>query len=550
MANEHLSMSRAEMLAAIVNAADAEAGVSHLAMSEAALWGRFSNIATSGNDPEPHLSRGIPEMMAGIANGYGGSVSHLTSSPSALAAAIANALGVDPAVSALSSTVGEIFDKIIESGVEPPAGVAPVISSVVIYGNAGGTLTCVVTFSTSGTPTPTVTYEWRGDTVALPGEDASTCDTSAYPGEVITCYVEATNATGTDDGLSNELGPVPTGATAREVEGFGTPQASADGITVPWPTHVAGQRAFLHLETANETVASPGGDWVHVAGSPFGAGTAGAGGGTGMTLFTKITTGATGGTPEASVSIADVGDHVMGVIFVVSGDAEADDITDTTTSTASSASNPYSMAVVDVADEQSLVLEAISHRFDTATAQFSNWTQPSGATVSEHYDEGTALGNGGGVALASWVAENTGTTSATTYDAANVNVTMARMTLVLKPVDVGDYGPVNTGAPSITETPMVGQTINLNTGTWDLGEPEGTLSSQLYADDVAVVGGTGSTFELTEAEEGAMLRLDVLVNNGIGNILVSSPEVGPVVPFEEGGTGIGAMSIGSTFVVA
>lgn len=120
MANEHLTMSQAEMLATIVNNADDDADVSHLTHSEAELWGAFYNIATSGNYPYPHLDLSTAELMAGIANGYGGDVSHLTSSPDALGAAIANALGADPPVSSLASGFGAILSSILESGVVPP----------------------------------------------------------------------------------------------------------------------------------------------------------------------------------------------------------------------------------------------------------------------------------------------------------------------------------------------------------------------------------------------------------------------------------------------
>jgi hypothetical protein len=445
----------------------------------------------------------------------------------------------------LSLRLPSLIMRQLGEGGEAPAGEAPVISSVVIYGNAGETLTAVVTFSTAGTPTPTVTYEWRGDTVALPGETASTCDTSAYPGEVITCYVTATNATGSDDGLSNELGPVPV-LTAPTVAAVGTPTNGTGGLTVTWPTHSTGQVAILMVETANEAVANPdSGKWTELAQSPSGGGTAGAGGGYRLTLF-----GADVVATESSVSVADPGDHAIGAIFVISGSTDlATFISSSSAVTATSASNPYSTGTVTTAFDNSMVLHLNATRNDSTAAQFSNWANVDASVISEHLDVCTTDGNGGGLAIASWVKETAGLTSATTFDSAITGITFSRVTYAVRPAET-DYGPENTVAPSITETLMVGQTINLNDGTWDLGEPEGSLSRQLYADDVAIVGATGTTFELTEAEEGAMLRLDVLVNNGIGNVLVSSPEVGPVVPFEEGGTGIGAMSIGSTFVVA
>jgi hypothetical protein len=448
----------------------------------------------------------------------------------------------------LSLRPNSIYTRQYGEGGEAPAGEAPVISSVTIYGNAGETLTCVIEFSTAGTPTPDITYEWRGDTVALPGEDGSTCDTSAYPGEVITCYVEATNATGTDDGLSNELGPVPVIA-APTVAGVGTPQAGTGGLTVPWPTHSTGQVAILLVETANEAVTNPdAGKWTELGSSPQSGGTAATTGGCRLTVF-----GADVVATESDVTVADPGDHAVAAIVVIDGSTDAATfITAHTGQITASASNPYTTGTVTTTFDNSLILHLMGPRSDNASPQISNASNPDTATVDVDLNFNTAQGNGGGVVCMSWVKETAGLTSATSFDQNFTNITLPRITYAIRPAAT-DYGPENTVAPSITGTLMEDSTINLNDGTWDLGSPEGTLTRQLYADDEPVAGATTPTFQLTASEVGKMLRLDVLVNNGIGNVLVSSPEVGPVVPFEEGGGGgaaIGEMIIGSTFVVA
>jgi hypothetical protein len=56
--------------------------------------------------------------------------------------------------------------------------------------------------------------------------------------------------------------------------------------------------------------------------------------------------------------------------------------------------------------------------------------------------------------------------------------------------------PANTVLPAISGTPTVGQTLSTTQGTWTNGPS--SKAYQWYADDVAIVGATSSTYELTE----------------------------------------------------
>jgi hypothetical protein len=112
MASE-LTSSPAELLAEAVNTVAGDSAASALAMSYGELWGAYHSEVVGG--ASPHKTMSIPAMMAGIANELGGSVSHLTSSPAELAAAIANAQGADPAVSALTQSAGQLLAAIANS---------------------------------------------------------------------------------------------------------------------------------------------------------------------------------------------------------------------------------------------------------------------------------------------------------------------------------------------------------------------------------------------------------------------------------------------------
>lgn len=112
MASE-LTSSPAELLAEAVNTIAGNSAASALTMSYGELWGAYYSEVVGGSSP--HKTMSIPAMMAGIANELGGSVSHLTSTPAELAAAIGNAQGADPQVSALTSSPGQLLATISNS---------------------------------------------------------------------------------------------------------------------------------------------------------------------------------------------------------------------------------------------------------------------------------------------------------------------------------------------------------------------------------------------------------------------------------------------------
>ena len=85
----------------------------------------------------------------------------------------------------------------------PVNTVAPVISGA---GTTVGTVFSVTDGTWTGNPTPTYTYQWKIDTVNVPGQTSSTYDSSGDSvGEAVTCEVTATNSEGSASQISNSI---------------------------------------------------------------------------------------------------------------------------------------------------------------------------------------------------------------------------------------------------------------------------------------------------------------------------------------------------------
>jgi hypothetical protein len=82
--------------------------------------------------------------------------------------------------------------------------------------------------------------------------------------------------------------------------------------------------------------------------------------------------------------------------------------------------------------------------------------------------------------------------------------------------------PANTGPPTISGTPIVGQTLTASPGTWT-GRTPMTFSIQWQRCDkvggscAAIVGATGATYVLTDADLDHTLRIVVTARNSVGS---------------------------------
>lgn len=101
---------------------------------------------------------------------------------------------------------------------------------------------------------------------------------------------------------------------------------------------------------------------------------------------------------------------------------------------------------------------------------------------------------------------------------------------IITVTDVATDTPVNTEAPAITGTAEVTNILTASTGTWT-GDPTPTYTYQWKADDVAIDGATDSTYQLTQAEDGAAITVTVTATNTAGAVPATSAATAAVSSF-------------------
>ena len=78
--------------------------------------------------------------------------------------------------------------------------------------------------------------------------------------------------------------------------------------------------------------------------------------------------------------------------------------------------------------------------------------------------------------------------------------------------------PVNTGAPTLTGTPALGQTLTCSTGTW--ANSPTSFSYVWLRSGVPIAGQTGGTYVVQPADEGHAISCQVTASNGGGNYTI------------------------------
>lgn len=87
--------------------------------------------------------------------------------------------------------------------------------------------------------------------------------------------------------------------------------------------------------------------------------------------------------------------------------------------------------------------------------------------------------------------------------------------------------PANTLAPALSGTAEVGETLTVTNGTWT-GRPTPAFTRKWLADGVEIVGATGLTHVLTEAENGAKISVEVTGSSVAGSVVKASNETAVV----------------------
>ncbi len=236
--------------------------------------------------------------------------------------------------------------------------------------------------------------------------------------------------------VPNETGWSSTkSATAVLIPWFvaaGTAQSAVGAITVPWPTHQAGDVALLFVESCGgqaATLSTPAG-FVNVTNSPQATGTGTAG--TRLTVFWCRATSSSMSSP----TVANPGDHVYGRILTFRNVISTGDPWDVTAGgiKATVSFSTTCEAVTTTVDNTLIVLAASRDNDSTATA-WANWTNANLTILTEQTDGGTTSGNGGGIGVATGfklTAGDTGQTiGASTF--ATAGTVDGHMTIALKP---------------------------------------------------------------------------------------------------------------------
>lgn len=211
----------------------------------------------------------------------------------------------------------------------------------------------------------------------------------------------------------NDQGDAPSIiSVGAEFTSTGVPTATLPG------THVLNDILVLAIQTSNQNHDAPTG--YTQMGPKNGIGTAVAAGATKLCLFWKRDNGA-----ESAPTLTDSGDHTYGFMFAVRGCPVTGDpfrmigqawkLTATTTGTADAGTTRRNNC---------LVVNIFAHAIDSATAQGSSPTNADLASVTEHFDDATTDGTGGGLYLMSGVKLTAGavTGSTVTWAASTVDV--------------------------------------------------------------------------------------------------------------------------------
>lgn len=84
-----------------------------------------------------------------------------------------------------------------------------------------------------------------------------------------------------------------------------------------------------------------------------------------------------------------------------------------------------------------------------------------------------------------------------------------------------DEPPVNTIAPVLTGSAVIGNVLTCNVGTWT-GIPTPTITHQWYANNVAISGETGTTLTTTGRSAGEVIKCRETATNGLGTAFVET----------------------------
>jgi hypothetical protein len=346
------------------------------------------------------------------------------------------AVGRWPQVAAFAVGAGgaDVTAPVLSSPTDTSAG-ATTATLAVTTDEGNGTLYWVVT--TSSTPPSAAQVKAGQDHASAAAPDSGS---------------QAVSGTGVQNASANGLTPSTAYFAHFMHEDAATNQssvASGDGFTTSassTPTFVAAGTALsasiggspglpsgtaeddillLLIETANEAIAAPDGTWGAVDNSP--SSTSGASTASRITAYWK-----SAGSGEVAPTLADPGDHIHAVILGFRGCPTSGDPWNVTAAGTVNATNSVSIPAVTTTLANCLIVNILSIGGDFSGAdRVDSFTNAGLTSLTERYDAGTNIGNGGALAVATGIKATAGNTGATVA-AIDTSSDFAMLTIALK----------------------------------------------------------------------------------------------------------------------
>lgn len=203
-------------------------------------------------------------------------------------------------------------------------------------------------------------------------------------------------------------------------QAVGTSVSGTGDVTVDWPAHQAGDLGILIFEGNNAAIQRTISGWTNVTGLPEVSDSST------LQMKWKIASSAS----ESSVTITDIGDHVIAVIMTIRGMDPVDPFEAVAVTHRIVSSSTVTLMPVTTNQDGSLIVAVATRGNDSLAGEFSGWNyQQIFDTITEEFDYGTTSGDGGGIGIASvvWTGHgDTGYGSATTSSSSyQCGVTMA-----------------------------------------------------------------------------------------------------------------------------
>lgn len=163
------------------------------------------------------------------------------------------------------------------------------------------------------------------------------------------------------------------------------------------------------------------------------------------------------------------------------------------------------------------------------TSTTGTWTGNPSPTYSRQWLRGSTAISGATAASYTLVAADVGQAISVRVTATNSQGSAQATSAAT--AAVSGIAPVNTVAPALSGTPIVGETLTVTNGTWT-GTPAPTYARAWLRDGSAISGATGTTYVLTEDDVDASMTVRVTGTNSAGNAQAVSNALGPVVAAE------------------